>query len=61
MNVEKLQTLLDEVNDKGLQLTNMLSQIRELGGDPQCIAIAAQDLETALTWMARGIRKMRSK
>ena len=61
MNVENIKTLLDEVNDKGLELSNMLRQIRELGGDPQCVAIAAQDLEAALTWMARGIKKISSR
>ena len=58
MNVDKIQALIEEVNDKGTQLTNILTQIRELGGDSQCVTIAAQDLETALTWMVRGIKKI---
>ena len=58
MNVDKIQTLIEEVNDKGIQLTNILTQIRELGGDSQCVTIAAQDLEAALTWMVRGIKKI---
>ena len=53
MNVDKIQALIEDVNDKGIQLTNILAQIRELGGDSQCVTIAAQDLEAALTWMAR--------
>ena len=61
MNVDKVQALLEEVNDKGIQLTNILTQIRELGGDSQCITIAAQDLEAALTWMVRGIKKISSQ
>lgn len=58
MNVDKIQALIEEVNDKGIQLTNILTQIRELGGDSQCVTIAAQDLEAALTWMVRGIKKI---
>ena len=58
MNVDKIQALIEEVNDKGIQLTNILAQIRELGGDSQCVTIAAQDLEGALTWMVRGIKKI---
>lgn len=61
MNVDKIQTLIEEVNDKGIQLTNILTQIRELGGDSQCVTIAAQDLEAALTWMVRGIKKISSQ
>ena len=61
MNVDKIQTLIEEVNDKGTQLTNILTQIRELGGDSQCVTIAAQDLEAALTWMVRGIKKISSQ
>ena len=60
MHVDKIQALIEEVKDKGIQLTNILTQIRELGGDPQCVTIAAQDLEAALTWMVRGIEKIRS-
>ena len=58
MNVDKIQALIEEVNDQGTQLTNILTQIRGLGGDPQCVTIAAQDLEAALTWMVRGIKKI---
>ena len=58
MNVDKMQALIEEVNDKGIQLTDILTQIRELGGDSQCVTIAAQDLEAALTWMVRGIKKI---
>ena len=58
MHIDKIQTLIEQVNDRGVQLTNILTQIRELGGDPQCITIAGQDLEAALTWMARGIKKI---
>jgi hypothetical protein len=61
MDVDKIQTLIEEVNDKGIQLTNILTQIRELGGDSQCVTIAAQDLEAALTWMVRGIKKISSQ
>ena len=59
MHVEKIQTLIEQVNDQGFQLTNVLTKIRELGGDPQCVTIAAQDLEAALAWMVRGIEKIR--
>lgn len=58
MHVDKIQALLEELNDKGIQLTNILTQIRELGGDSQCVTIANQDLEAALTWMVRGIKKI---
>ena len=58
MNADEIQALIKEVNDKGIQLTDILTQIRELGGDSQCVTIAAQDLETALTWMVRGIKKI---
>lgn len=58
MNVDEIQALIKEVNDKGIQLTDILTQIRELGGDSQCVTIAAQDLEAALTWMVRGIKKI---
>ncbi len=58
MNVDKIQALIEEVNDQGTQLTNILTQIRELGGDSQCVTIAAPDLEAALTWMVRGIKKI---
>ncbi len=61
MNVDKIQALIEEVNDQGIQLTNILTQIRELGGDSQCVTIAAQDLEAALTWMVRGIKKISSQ
>ncbi len=61
MNVDKIQALIEEVNDQGTQLTNILTQIRELGGDSQCVTIAAQDLEAALTWMVRGIKKISSQ
>ena len=61
MNLDKVQALIEEVNDRGIQLTNILTQIRELGGDSQCITIAAQDLEAALTWMVRGIKKISSQ
>lgn len=59
MHIDRMQALIEEVNDKGIQLANILPQIRELGGDSQCVTIATQDLEAALTWMVRGIRKIR--
>ena len=58
--VEPIEALLSELNDKGLQLNRMLTRIHELGGDPQCVAIAGQDLEAALAWMVRGIKKIRA-
>ncbi len=58
MHIDKIEALIEEVNDKGIQLSNILTQIREQGGDSQCITIAAQDLEAALTWMVRGIKKI---
>ena len=61
MHVDKIQALLEEVNNRGLQLSNVLTQIRKLGGDSQCVTIAAQDLEAALAWMKRGIKKIRSQ
>ena len=59
MHIDKIHALIEQVNDKDVQLTNILTQIRELGGDPQCVTIAAQDLEAALAWMVRGIEKIR--
>ena len=32
MHIDKIQTLIEQVNDRGVQLTNILTQIRELGG-----------------------------
>ena len=58
MDREQKEEYHKELTLKGLELGNLIIKVREDGGDPQCLAMAAQDLENAIAWIARCLNKM---